>query len=570
MARRLLPRSCTWALLLTALSCSRPDPEAPPPSSEVDGHSEAVPAVLHRLTEKQINHALRDLFLVSKLDRLRLPRDIPVNGFENNALTRDATPFLVESLQRGVQDLVAAQLESPGKWLHCSRDGGDDPRGCGHATLRQFAPRAFRRPLAAEEEAWLLERFDAWLAAHDFRTAIQLAVQTVLLSPDFLYLVEVGDTARARDGRVPLTGWELASRLSFLLWNSMPDAELFAAAAQGRLDTRADVRREARRLMQDPRAEAAIVEFHRQWLAFDEIERITVDPDVYFPELDDEEEVGGIMTQYRLSLTVEFKRFIASTILGPQGTVQDLLTSRDAWVSRTTAEVYGASYDSSQGEVFRGRIGGIDEYEIVMYPGQLPEGERAGVLTSAAFLASHAHPGFPSPVLRGVFIRDRLLCAPPPAPPDDVPPIEETENEEPQTNRDRYEAHVANPACAGCHVAIDGVGFPFEHYDSVGAYRTQDNGHPVDASGELVGTDVDGPVSGAVDLAERLAVSRTVHDCVVKQWWRFANHRNEEPEDDAALDRLADSFWHSGGVVPELLVDLVSDDTFRTRLENHQ
>lgn len=519
----------------------------------------AAPPALHRLTEAQINQALRDLFADPALEGVRLPRNVPIHGFDNNALTRDATPFLVESLQRDMQALTGEVMDTPGSWLQCAPDGGNDPRACGHASLQSLARRAFRRPLTDAETAWIGGLFDGWLDSESFSTAMELSLQTLLQSPDFLYLVEHGDTGRADGDVVPLTQWEIASRMSFLLWDSMPDEELFAAAEAGLLADPSQRLAQARRMVGDPRSRGAILRFHRQWLGFESIGDIQLDPETFPEEID-------FITEIRLAFEEEFDRLILETVLGPNGSVEDLMTTRQAWVTRKTAELYGASYDENAPSItIRRMVGMVDEHEIEMVRATLPADQRSGFLTSGTFLAGHAHPRFPSPVLRGVFLRERLLCQPPPAPPDDVPPIEDGEAQEPKTNRDRYALHSQSPACASCHQAIDGVGMTFEHYDSTASFRATDNGYPVDASGEILGTDVDGTVTDAVDMIGRLATSRTLHDCVVLQWWRYANHRSEASEDGAALAALQDRFWDGGGVVPNLLVDIAISDAFTTR-----
>jgi hypothetical protein len=196
----------------------------------------------------------------------------------------------------------------------------------------------------------------------------------------------------------------------------------------------------------------------------------------------------------------------------------------------------------------------------------LPEGERAGLLTRAAFLTRNANPIHPSPVKRGVFVFDRLLCAPLPDPPADVntdPP--EPVDGQPQTNRDRYEAHESDPSCFGCHERIDGIGFGFEGYDSIGRFRTTDNGFPVDDTSALVETDVDGPFDGAVELSERLAESAQVERCLVTQWFRFAYGRLETGQDVEAIDRLHQAFVASGRDIRELIVTIATSEDFRMR-----
>jgi hypothetical protein len=522
------------------------------------------PAALHRLTETQLNHALSDLFMEPGLARVQLPPDVPVDGFDNNALTRDATPYLVETLNRQLAELASAEVADGGPWMACEAGGGSDPRACGRATLEILQQRAWRRPATAAEKAWLRELHDGWFEAGGFEVALQLGLQVVLQSPDFLYLVERGEAAEAGPRR--LDDFEVASRLSFFLWDTMPDAALFAAAAAGELSTPEQVKAQARRMIRDKRARTAMRDYHRQWLGYATIQDMDPDGATYFPEEDgDDDAVGGRVSDLKTSYMAEFDLFVQHAVF-ERGTLDALLTSRQGYVSEATAELYGVDYDEDgRSWEFRYDLGQVDEtMDVEMFPAQLPAEQRAGILTQGAFLAGHSHAVQPSPVLRGVFLRERLLCVPPLVPPDDVPPLEEEDEVEATTNRARYAAHTDNPACASCHISIDGAGFPFENYDSIGAWRDTDNGYPVDASGELAGTDVDGPVTDAVALAETLAASRTVYDCAVRQLYRYGMHRSDGAEDRAALAALQQNFWANGGVIPDLLVDFVSSEAFLT------
>ncbi|MBX2800467.1 MAG: DUF1592 domain-containing protein [Myxococcales bacterium] len=520
---------------------------------------------LHRLTEAELHRTLRDLFRTDELPPLTLPRDVPVHGFDNNALTRDATPYLVEALQRDLGALLADVVTRPGPWLSCDPSGGDDPKACGHATLTQTMSRAWRRPTTESEQRWITDLFDGWLAL-GFGEALQLSLQTLLLSPDFLYQIEhgtPGDPTR-------LTDFEIANRLSYFLWGTMPDDVLFELAAKGRLQRRSEVTTQARRMIAHPASRSALLDFHKQWLGFEHIQTIDPEPDVFFASLydgeaaDDEEEVGYFVDSLKAALEAEFEEMVRRTVF-TTGTLDSLLTTRETVVSEQTAALYGVSFADGE-PVALGPYGVGEEREILdMSRVTLPAEQRAGFLTTGAFLASHSHPRQPSPVLRAVFLRDRLLCVPSPPPPDDVPALQAGEEVTWTTNRERYALHTQEPACAGCHIPIDGTGFAFEHYDAVGGWRDTDNGAPVDSSGELVGTDVDGPVPDAVSLIEAIAGSRQLHDCAVLNWYRYATHRSEVDADRQALVALQDAFWASGGVVPELLVDFVSSDAFLTR-----
>ncbi|MEL6347227.1 MAG: DUF1592 domain-containing protein [Myxococcota bacterium] len=551
-------------LMISLLGCKEE------PAKVVPGGARPV---LHRLTEPQLNLALQDLFPDVDVPFVDVPQDIAVNGFDNNALTRDATPFLVESLQRDLTAVTAAATDSA-VLLQCAPGGGDDPQGCGRASLEKILQRAWRRPATADEVQWIQGLFDGWYGEVGFEHALQLSLLVILQSPDFLYLVERGSDVRIAGGTRRLSDWEIASRLSFFLWNTMPDEALFAAAQRGELSDPETVREQARRMLQDARGRAAVMEFSKQWLGYSYIQEIDPDPEMFFSEFaDDDDGVGGNVAYLRGTFQAEFELFVESTLFG-QGTLDALLTSRQGYVSPASAQLYGVDIDAARNgdteEIFYVANATLNEGVYVeMTPVQLPSDQRAGILTQGAFLAGHSHARQPSPVLRGVFLRDRLLCEPPLLPPDDIPPLEDDETHSDwTTNRERFAAHTNNPACSGCHIAIDGAGFPFENYDALGAWRDTDNGAPVDASGQLVGTDVDIPVQDAIELIEALAGSRRVYDCAVTNIYRYGMHRTETDQDNDAITALQQNFWNNGGVIPELLVDFVSSNAFLTMPDN--
>ena len=542
-------------------------------------------APLHRLTEVQINRSVADLFGNPALPQVSLPPDVAVHGFRNNANTRAATPYLVESLQADLTAVARQAALDGGGWLPCTSDGGADPVGCGTVALEGLMPKAWRRPVSDGERAWLVDAFVQWESSLGFETALELALSAMLQAPEFLYEVEEGDATRAVGDVRPLTDWEVAARLGLLLWDSLPDDTLRARAAAGDLSTESAVREEAARMLADPRADAARLEFFRAWLGrelttelspsyahhaetvlsaeeFDELEDIRAEgsPDALQHY---EEEWGFVVTELQTTYEAEFDLFVES-VLVDDPTLRALLLSRQGFVSERTARLYGVVATGEPTHVYLPEIEDDDVHPVDLYEVMLPASQRAGLFTRGAFLGGLSHPDQPSPVLRGVFLRERLLCIETGAPPDDVPAVAAVDGGEVVTNRDRYAVHGSDPACTSCHAGIDGAGFVFESYDAVGAWRSVDNGEVVDASGELVGTDVDGVVDGPLTLVDQLAGSRQVHDCAVTQLYRYALHHTETEVDLPALDVLQASFWESGGDLDQLVVELVASDAFRT------
>jgi len=494
---------------------------------------------VRRLTPTQLERTVADLFPGVDVSGLVAVQSDPlVHGFDNNADTQTATALQVGQFHDAAFAVAAAAMADPTPWLGC--DVADVP--CVQGFLDAFGDRAFRRPITPEESDAYVGFYDEMLAEDgDPAAALQLTVQAFLESPSFLYLVEFGAADIATQGdRVSLTDHEVASRLSYFLWDTMPDEALFAAAAAGELSTSTGLEAQAWRMLEDDKAQQSVGNFHRLWLELDEVGHIAPDPATY----------PLWAGSYTVDLRDELDDLVQYSAFGPDPTLATLLLSRRTVVEDNgLAQLYGFVPDGS----------GVSE---------LPATERAGVLTRMGWLGATSHPVFASPIQRGVFVLERLMCIPPPAPPADVDTDipDDSELGPIVTNRDRYEQHSSDPACFGCHQSIDGIGFGFEHYDAIGAYRAIDNGESVDASGEFVDGDLSGiPYDGALEMSELLASSETVHRCAVTQWYRYAMGRSEQLGDQPTLDQLTDAYWGTGGELPQLLVDLVLTDSFRTR-----
>lgn len=489
---------------------------------------------LRRLSRVEHRNTVEDLLYGLALDTPELPKDPVEAGFENSARLLSAPPLWVEQSELTASQAAQAALVDPAtraRILPCkSWSTRAEQTACADAFLSGFGARAFRRPLTADERQRYLAFIAEVSAEIDFEAAIELAVTALMQAPQFTYRLELG----AGDGRV--TAYELASRLSYLLWQSMPDETLLAAAAADQLATPAQLEAQARRMLGEPRARQAMVDFHRQWLDFDRVLEEPKEPGA-FPDWGPE---------LRTAIREEVDRFVAGVMLDGDGTLASLLTSRKSWVDAELAAHYGLAPVSGWTEV------------------ELPASERSGILTRSDFLAGQAHETNGSPVLRGVFVIDRLLCAGLAAPPAgaDTSTPERAPGSGPITNRALFEQRTAPAQCQGCHVQINGIGFGFEHFDAAGAFRTLDDTLPVDASGTLVGTDVDGPYDGAIALSERLAHSATVRDCAASHWLRYTLGRRIETADACLQGRAERALAASGGDVRELLIEIVTSPEF--------
>ncbi len=557
-------------LALFGVSCAPDEP------STADAMADRAP--LARLTNAQLNNTLHDLFAPVEVPLVALPLELEGHGgFRNNADLALSSPALVEAFQSAAVDVANAVVTDIDVLLPCA--AAQEP-ACAHEYLDDLAPRAWRRALTADESTAMHAELDAWIAAHGFTTALRLSIESLLVAPEFAYLPRIG-----RDGSgdaKALDSWEIAARMSYLLWNSPPDEELRALAAKDALQDREVVVAQAWRMLADHRAKLGIVQFHRELLDFDAIGSNTIDIELFAPTFPEYAEIGDLedfadyyYAEYVPMMRFEPEVFVAQHVLEGEGTLRALLTSNQAWIAGPAFEgTYRVPFPEGAQPI---EWTAIDDAAVLgaayseplfwgeYYPVELDPTQRAGVLTLAGVLSASAGPRQPSPVKRGVQVLDRLLCREL-LPPGDVPPLEQsTAGHEPRTNREKYEIHTENAACATCHASIDGIGFAFEHYDSVGRYRAEDGGVPVDASGELVGTDVDGEVSDAVELAHRLGDSRVVHDCYVRQWYRYAFGRDETDEDEPAIRALQDGFWAAGGDIPELVVSIVASFPFTHR-----
>lgn len=495
------------------------------------------PTPIRRLSHAEYRRTLRALLPGVEVPDVDLPEDLSVHGFENNAEALNPSSLLIERYNEvAVQMADRAVAERLDSLLPC--DPASDQVACAEEFVRGFGLRAFRRPLTETE----IERFttlilDQSANVGSFEGGIELALQAFLQSPSFLYRMETAPPDAAPGDVVQVTGYEMASRLSYLLWQSMPDDALFQAAAAGQLSTPEQVEAQARRMLEEPLALDALVDFHRQWLDFDLLLDQAKEPSM-FPEWND---------ALRDSMYEEGLRFVARVFEEGDGTLEALLTSRQTEVNPEMAALYGVAGPESG-----------------WMPAQLDPDQRAGVLTLPSVLAAHARPTNGSPPLRGVFVLERLLCARPPDPPPDADTtVPEPPDEGTYTNRELFEMRTADASCQGCHVQIDGIGFAFEHYDAVGRFRTQDNGLPVDATGQVVRfEDIQGSFDGAIELSEILAGSQTARHCVTETWFSYAQGREAIEADDCSLTELDDVMAESGGDIRELLVAIATSHAF--------
>jgi hypothetical protein len=508
------------------------------------------------------------------------PPEVGMEGFEGIAAGQASSPYRLEQVYGAASHFSNYALHSSTFFVCDTWDGLDDPeqKSCGWSSIARFAQRAWRRPLT-DSERNRLQSF--WESSWDGGTpdeAVKLLVSGILQSPQFLYRLEHGRPAGQVGSALPLDDWEMASRLSYFLWDSMPDADLFRAASRGALRTRRQVEEQAWRMLGDDQARDAVVHFHNQWLGTTDMNLVSPARRVYGPlhygispdpslsgsdETPEDFDWPNILLPLRKSMEMETRLFVERTVFDGGGGFTDLLTDNHGYMSDLTAPLYGDGAVELSGETVTVRADYGDS--ITLYPAEFHAEQRAGVLTLPSVLALLAHPVHPAPILRGKFVLGQLACqslgAPPPGAEGEAPP--DTLEAE-STNRERTEAATSAPSCAVCHDAINPPGFAFESYDAMGGWRTTDNGQPVDTSGQLslIGGE-SLSFSSASELAAQLAESDRVRDCYTLKWARYATGYPLDWEDEG-VSELQSSFRRNDDI-QQLLVTIAGSSLFRYR-----
>jgi hypothetical protein len=504
-----------------------------------------VDTPIRRLTRFEYNRTVRDLLGDSSNPADLLPPEEEVAGFNNQAAALTSSDLLIEQYMNVAEDVSTRAVGNIEALLPNCDPELDGNESCASSFIQDFGKRAFRRPLLQSEAERFKAVFDWALADADlgrFEDGIQLVIETMLQSPSFLYRPELGEQTPIEGDIVPFTSWEMATKLSYMLWNTMPDNALFAAAEADELQTKEQIAAQARRMLEDDKARDLVRNFHTQWLQLTHLDSLTKDSGVY-PNYDNS--LRGLWKE-------EIQTFVEQVILEGDGSLRTLLTANYSFMNEELASFYGDDVLDS--------ISGPELRQVQLQPER-----RAGLLTSAGLMASHANVNQSSPVFRGKFVREQLMCNTLPLPPNDLV-IEPPELDPTKTTKEQFEEIGANPACAGCHTLMNPIGFIFEHYDGIGQWRDQQNGKPIDATGQVVQTDdIDGDYDGAPELARALADSTQVQECVSSQWFRFAYNRTVTSEDSCSIEQLNDVFRASDFNIKSLLVALTQTNAFLYR-----
>ncbi len=492
-----------------------------------------------RMTRFEYNNTVRDLLGDTTHPADNFPADEVSGVFDNQAAALVVTDLLASGYMTASEGLATNAVKDITKLVGCDISQ-KSPAVCGAQFISAFGPKAFRHPLTTAEKSLLTNVFDTALQKWDYPTAIRLVIQTALQSPHFLYRMEFGKSDPAHPGVMKLDGYEMASRLSYLFWGSMPDDALFAAADNDELATPEQIAAQAKRLLADPRAKQVVEDFHTQWLGLTILDTTTKDA-TYYPTF---------TPAMKATWEQETLSFVNHVIFDGEGDLATLLSAPYTMANKDVAAYYGLA-NGPTGSAFEK----VD----------LDAKQRAGILTQPALMGAYGHADQTAPVQRGRFVRERLLCqivAPPPANVNAVPPAVDPN----VTLRERFKQHEKDPFCASCHHLMDPIGFGFEHYDSIGAWRSKEAGKPVNATGDIVDSeDADGKFDGAIELAHRLVGSNEVHDCMVQQWFTYASGRSQTESDACSVAELQGAFTTGKYDIQGLLIALTQTDAFRYR-----
>jgi hypothetical protein len=494
---------------------------------------------LHKLTAAEFANSVQDLLGVGAPAGAVEPDDV-VAGFASvGASTVAISPAgvgLYEGVTGTATDFAFSDPTRAAAVLSCIPASATDT-ACASKALAAFGRRAFRRPLTDAETSRFVTLAQT-IAAKPGATALagmRHAVWAMLQSPSFLYRVELGAPSAADGGRLKYDGFEMASRLAGALWASVPDDTLLDAAAAGKLASAADVRAQATRMLADPRVHRSVVSFVDDLFGKLELQQATKDP-AFFP---------AWTPTLRDAMQEELERRIDDVVFTQKGDFLSLYEGKTTFVNAELAKYYGVPAPPAGG----------DGWGAATFPADSP---RVGLLGAGAILAAYALPQRTSPTARGKFVATALLCRNVPDPPPGVPPLPAMADAS-STLRQKMETHRSAASCSACHALMDPIGFGMEPFDGAGQYRTQDNGHPIDASGTLDGKTFDG-------LA---ALGSIIHDdavtgpCLVSKLLTFAEGRRLSGHDAPALDALATTFAKGGNRVDQLMLDLVTSDAFR-------
>jgi mono/diheme cytochrome c family protein len=517
---------------------------------------------IRRLNRTEYNNTLRDLAGVDFRPAEDFPSDDVGYGFDNIGDVLTIPPILLEKYLAAAEQIAARAIvadairgantaslpESHRRIVFRTPNKPEEYQECAQAVVERFASRAYRRPVRGGELAKLLRFVDLARENGDrFERGVQLAVEAALVSPQFLFRVELNrgrKKAKPKDGKpsaeglgVPLTDYEVASRLSYFLWSSMPDDELFQLAAEGKLQIEENLTRQVERMLRDTKASALVENFAGQWLQLRNLK--TASPDkTLFPTFDE---------ALRQAMRQESEQFFAAVVRDDKS-ILDFIDCDYTYLNERLATHYGIPGVS--GDTFR-RV-------------RLDGRRRGGLITQASVLTVTSNPTRTSPVKRGRWVLEQILGTPPPPPPPNVPQLADDKKAILSgTLRQRMEQHRSNTSCANCHSRLDPPGFGLENFDAIGAWREKEGAFRIDASGKLPGGEsFQGPGELKAILKGR---PREFTRCLTEKLLTYALGRGLEDFDACTVDKITSAVAAGHYRFHRLVIEIVKSDPFLKR-----
>ncbi len=495
---------------------------------------------VHRLNIVEYNNTVHDLLGDTTQPANDFPDDTGGGNFDNNADVLSTSPLLFEKLEAAAETLANTALTagsaSRARIITCDPTSAGDT-ACGSAVLTVFARKAWRRPATSDELARLTALVSLARSNGDsFDQGIALAMKAILLSPHFMFRPELDPDPTATAPHL-LNDFEMAARLSYFLWSSMPDDALAAAADAGQLRDVTTLQQQATRMLADPRAAAMVANMGGQWFGLYKMATVSPSP-TQFPSFD--ATLAAAMTQ-------ETTLFLDDFFFDSGLSFLDALDAPWTYANARLAQHYGLT-----------GVTGTAFQKV-----SLTGANRAGLMDQASILTTTSLPTRTSPVKRGYWVLSNILCTPPPPPPDNVPPLDNTPVPPGSSLRTQLDAHVSNPVCATCHNLMDPIGFGLEHFDAIGAWRDRDGTAAIDATGVLPDMTA---FDGAVQLASALKhEAPSVTACVTQKMFAYSLGRDPVNADRCQIDQLNTSFVSGNYSFRSLIMQMIASDAFRMR-----
>jgi len=496
-------------------------------ATAIDCQAPHAPALHARLlTPSQYDNTVTDLVKVD---------GDPAKNFGGGVATQ-LDDLGVELRANAAADIAHQAVLSLANWSPCVSPPAD-ATACEQQIIDKIGPQVYRHPLATDERAELQTLFDAGVQEKDFATGVEWFLSGVLQSPDFLYQLSKLQTAEVSGKLVAIPPYELASRLSYFIWDSTPDDALYAAASSDALLDSAGLQSQLDRMLKDPRFLRGVTGFYTSWLNLGGFREVARDDPAFTTDI-----ASSLRTSLLMSATELYRGMTPPN-------VSSLFSGTSYYLNGTLRTFYG--------------LPGTD---TAFSPTEMPSEERRGILTHPGLMALLARPDQSNPISRGLFIRRTILCQSLPPPPAGVviPPLPPVAAG--LSTRDRLDQHTKVALCASCHDLIDPPGFALENFDQVGRHRTADSGKATDTSGTMSGAgDLDGAFATGGDLLSRMAQSQDVKACFAQKYFEYAVSRLAADEDACSVDALKQDFVPSGDLLA-LVMSIANTDSFRFRL----